>query len=68
VLATQERLTKAKVPVPVKAAWVEESTALLAKDSVAEGLPLFAGVKATLRDALPPAGTVNGNGASSTAN
>ena len=68
VLAIQERLTKARVPVPTKAEWVGESAASLANESVAEGFPLACGVKATLRDTSFPAGTVKGNGVSRTAN
>src|SRR5271155_1864381 len=68
VLAIQERLTTARVPVPIKAECVGESAASLANESVADGVPLFFGVKATLRDIPFPAGTVNGKGVSSTAN
>src|SRR5271170_609195 len=68
VLAFQERLTKARVPVPLKAERVGESVASLAKESVAEGFPLACGVKATLSDTALPTETVNGKGVSRTAN
>src|ERR1700691_59680 len=68
VLAIQERLTRAAVPVPVKPERAGESAALLANDSVADGVPLLCGVKATLRDTLLPTGIVNGKDVSRTAN
>src|SRR5580700_4856102 len=68
VLAIQERLTKAAVPVPITVERVGESVASLANESVAEGFPLTCGVKATLSDTPLPTGTVNGKGVSRTAN
>src|SRR5580692_8771264 len=68
VLAIQERLTKAAVPVPITVERVGESVASLANESVAEGFPLTCGVKATLSDTPLPTGTVNGKGVSRTVN
>src|SRR5580704_510196 len=67
-LPIQERLTKGRVAVAVKAERARESAALLVNESVADGVPLLCGVKAILRDTPFPAGIVSGKGVSRTAN
>ncbi len=64
VLAIQERSTPCcggGVPLPVRDWSAGEFEALLAKEALAEGVPLAWGAKITVYDAFCPAAMVNGN-------
>src|SRR5208283_3668976 len=67
-LAFHERSTKGAVPVPLKASESGVSVALLLNERLPELATLCCGVKVTSTDTFDPAGMVNGNLTSVTAN